>query len=260
MKYLSNSYKLFAMSELQELVLNNDIKQLIQGCYKALEGFGISLQEIAQELKNVNSQVLKNIEQISSSNNEIKTLRQAIIAAEISIDQICTNLDFSYNCTEVLLTGLPEDCSLDNQTIVFNFLNKIGAGYLTSHILNIRQFKANNQKSDQNYNSINLVIKFSSSQVRKFVMDLKRRHGKITFQDILNSAFICHSQANKKIYVNDLLSNELYTEYQRVKKHFQNNKDVYVYSYKGAIFAKLKGQSSEPIIPTTDLENLFNLF
>ena len=82
-----------------------------------------------------------------------------------------------------------------------------------------------------------MQIKFSSPQVRKFVMDLKRRHGRISFQDILDSAFITHDQAKNQIYVNDLLSNELYTEYQRVKKYFKNNKDVlYVYCYQGVIF------------------------
>ena len=198
------------MSELKELrgilsnneFLNNsnNLNQVIQGIFTALEGFGVSLQGIAQELRNINLQVLSNLEQISSSNSNLAILREAIIAAETNIDQISTRLEFSSNCTEVLLTGLPADCSLDNQTIVFNFLNKIGAGYLTSHILNIRQFKVNNtnhQKSD-NHNSINLVIKFSSPQVRKFVMDLKRRHGRISFQDILDSAFITHDQAKNQ--------------------------------------------------------------
>ena len=67
------------MSELKELqgilsnneFLNNsnNLSQVIQRIFAALEGFGMSLQGIAQELKNINLQVLSNLEQISSSNS-----------------------------------------------------------------------------------------------------------------------------------------------------------------------------------------------
>ena len=121
------------MSNNEFLNNSNNLNQVIQRIFVALdlEGFGVSLQGIAhQELKNVNLHVLSNLEQISSSNSNLAILREAIIAAETNIDQIASRLEFSSDCTEVLLTGLPVDCSSDNHTIVFNFLNKIGAGSL----------------------------------------------------------------------------------------------------------------------------------
>lgn len=253
------------MSELNEIFSElssidnpnvNVIQKLFNNFFSILKVFEDNYSKVLLDIEELRKTTRVNTDNISLTNDNLKQLHDAIHAAEMSIQELYHNVSSkSFDCSEVLLTGLPEDSSLDNKTIVFNFLNKIGAGHLKTQVLNIRQFKPN--KLNDSYSTVNLVIKFSSSEVRKFVMNLKRQYGKITYQDVLDSAFISHPQAKKQIFANDLLENDVYKKYLEIKQYFKDDPDVSVFTYEGDVYVKKKGYAPDLITFHTDYKTLF---
>ena len=99
---------------------------------------------------------------------------------------------------------------MPDRKVANRFLIAIGAEHLIFHIMGVREY-------------YKLIVKFSSFQLRKDIMALKRRRVKVTFGDLFPPTQI-PQDANKVLYFNDLLPLDLYKRYTKISKFFKLNR------------------------------------
>ena len=235
----STSWSTLTMDE-KLLQIMNGISNVQTTC----KTFQLGYNSLVNKCTQLESKVRLNREYIAGVNDDLMSIDKvatvafnAVKVAEIDIQNIHATLstsDTQFFARETVISGIPAHCQMAVWEVAERYLIAIGAEHLISHVTEVRELKTKNVIS-QNQEFYKLVLKFSSFQVRKDIMALKRRRGKITYADLFPTTTI-PQDANKILYFNDLLPVDLYKRYTYIVKFFKLNKEISIFCNEGQVF------------------------
>lgn len=199
----------------QNVKLNEQNNKLteIKNIAKTIADHQVRIKKLEQQ----NATLSKNVADIASKTdiiaNNLKECQRGILSS------------VSPPSSEVIISGLPSQLPLERHVIAEKVLSALDAQYLINDILDVRQV---NHKVKSNY-------------ISQHVVGLKRRKGPLSSQHLFDSAL------KNIIRINEFLTNEVHSLYQKVKQQVRLSKWKYVWIRDGKIFVR-KDDNSEKII------------
>lgn len=228
------STSMWATSSTDEKLLQ--IMTGISSLQTSVNTFQQGYNTLVQKCGQIEAEVRQNRDYITGVNEDLlavhnvaTTAFNAIKVAEMDIQKVHNTFstsDTQFLGRETVISGLPAHCQMSDREVADRFMVAIGADHLIFHITEVRELKAKHV-TPENQDYYKLIVKFSSFQLRKDVMVLKRRRGKVTYGDLFAPTEV-PQDANKVLYFNDLLPLDLHKRYTKIINFFKLNRNINV--------------------------------
>lgn len=171
---------------------------------------------------------------------------------------------FSSPSPDVLITGIPSSAEISHSEIVFRVLTCLDLVRLHNDILDIRQMlpKRPTYAATTAHSStttppqfISLLVKFKSVDIRSFVIDAKRRRGKITVADIFGETV--PELSERTVFVNEFLPSRVYNLHRQARQRAQDFNYSHVWARNGSVFVRKEDNSRPmPIVTADDISDM----
>ena len=158
---------------------------------------------------------------------------------------------------ELIVNGIPNRCSMSYQDIILRVLNHLKLPALFNDVLSIQKIDYNTpsssystavlQTSIVHYFAIKVL--FKSVEVRNFIVEAKRKLGKITVQELFPE-LSDESNADKIVYVNEFLPSSTYKLLKKAKTATRGAGFKRVWARNGNVFVRKDGGVEELLIAT----------
>lgn len=222
---------------------------------------------LVHKCSQIETEVRQNRDYILGVNEDLRAVDKVAVAAfnaikvaELDVQKVHSTLstsDTQFFGRETVISGIPAHCQMSDREVADRFLISIGAAHLLYHITDVRELKSKTINQD-NQDYYKLIVKFSSFQLRKDIMALKRRRGKVTYGDLFSPTEI-PQDANKILYFNDLLPSDLHKRYTKISKFFKLNREINIFCNEGQVFFR-RNRDPQVLIPDDfDLNMLHTL-
>ena len=228
---ITNTWEQLDSSQRQTKIMNG-IDRMLQFC----ENFSLAQNQIISRQNDLQQEVQKNREYISSINTDIQTIDNATAVAINALKNVESDVhahklvlntsDTQFLSRESVLSGIPVSCKLTFKQIIDSFLFKIGANHFIADVANIRELKPKLNPGAPPPKFFSIIILWKSFTNRKDVMDIKRKYGKITYQDIFQNTLETPEDANKILHFKDLLQPELHRRVRQAQTFFKGYQDI----------------------------------
>lgn len=202
-----------------------------------------------------------------STNSRLDELTAAVQANTNACADLKTEIQslknlhsYSKLSPEVVITGIPTTASLPHHEIIYRVLDRLKLAGFKSDLIDVRKFelKPGNVQPTRNtisYNTFSLIAKFKSIDICYHIMDVKRKHGKLTIADIFGDTNLAALQGT--LFVNELLPSSVYKLFKKTKEIATNKGYKHIWTRCGSIFVrKLDKSDVIPIVTEQDLTNL----
>lgn len=230
------------------LDLSEQIARMMQMCTTTSR----DLHSLTEQMNALTTNVLQN------------TVACARNTAEI--DYLKNIQSYAKPIPELIVTGIPATTTISMLDVINRILCRLKLENLTTDILDIRQMNKKNllntTTAQRNSivplspnNTISIIVKFKSVDIRNFIIDAKRKVGKITVAEIFTNTI--HATSQGTIFVNEFLPSSTYTLYREAKKKAHEKNYTRVWVRNGSIYVRKDDGSKEiPIITSNDLNKL----
>lgn len=226
-----------------------------------------------QQTNDVINSKLNSLQQLSENvkqHNERLISLEAINAQLVSeVNSLKTQMSkhHTVNTSEIIISGIPVNPSITPADITERVFDALGISHLKNHILTSRTVaKKNNPFAAQSPASTlpqsqsnlqihptttSIIATLTSTAVRDLVLSKKRSKRDLKQSDVLGN------QSSRNIYVNELLSSEMYNLLRQTKSKAAETAYKFVWSKNGAIFVrKDSGHPQITILSVQDLDKL----
>lgn len=231
---------------------SQQLARIMQTCLsseRSAQSAVLEARAIGAQLGNLATAVQTNTATCARNTNEIAALKDLRAYAQPT--------------PEIIVTGIPASTTVSHDTIIHRVLSHLSLAGLQSDILDIRKIRRNPtnnipnaQPSDSSpRDTFSLIVKFKSVDIRNYVIDAKRRFGRLTVADIFSDEV--PGAAGNTLYVNELLPSRIYALLKSAKLKARERNYKHVWSRNGTIFIRKSDNSQElPIFSEQDLTNL----